>query len=323
MSKQRLGRTALETAPLIFGGNVFGWTLDEAASFDMIDAWLDAGFNMIDTADVYSKWVDGHTGGESETVLGRYFKARGNRDQIILASKVGMEMPEAGRGLSRDWITREVEATLQRLNTDYLDLYFAHSDDQNTPLDETMDAFDRLVRDGKVRYLGASNYDGSRLVSALASARDLETARYQVLQPHYNLYERRDFEHDLADICHEHALGVTPYFALASGFLTGKYRSVDEIAGTAREPFLKDYFDERGMAILDALDEVSERHDTTPAAVSLAWLIAQPVVSAPIVSATSVSQLDQLIAATELRLDEADLNRLAEASTPQQAADSN
>ncbi|MBH03244.1 MAG: alcohol dehydrogenase [Xanthomonadales bacterium] len=314
MNYPTLGRTDLETAPLIFGGNVFGWTLDEKQSFDMIDAWLDAGFNMIDTADVYSKWVDGHTGGESEAVLGRYLAARGNRDRITLASKVGMEMPGAGRGLSREWITCEVEASLKRLNTDYLDLYFAHTDDQSTPLAETMDVFDRLVRDGKVRYLGASNYDGSRLVGALGAARDIEAARYDVLQPHYNLYDRHDFEDDLAAICHEHELGVTPYFALASGFLTGKYTTYADIAGTAREPFLGDYFDARGMAILEALDEVAHAHDTTPAAVSLAWLMARPAVTAPIVSATSNKQLDQLIAATTLKLDDDAMTRLDQAS---------
>ncbi len=314
MQKRTLGRTDLETAPLIFGGNVFGWTLNEKESFDMIDAWLDAGFNMIDTADVYSKWAEGHTGGESEAVLGRYFAERGNRDRITLASKVGMEMTEAGRGLSRDWITREVEASLKRLNTDYLDLYFAHTDDQNTPLDETMAAFDRLVQDGKVRYLGASNYDGSRLMSALGSARDLEVPRYDVLQPHYNLYDRHDFEDDLAEICREHELGVTPYFALASGFLTGKYKKHADIAGTAREPFLGDYFDDRGMAILDALDEVANSHDTTPAAVALAWLMTRPTVTAPIVSATSNNQLNQLIAATTLELDDTAMTRLDEAS---------
>ncbi|RJS93089.1 aldo/keto reductase [Salinisphaera sp. Q1T1-3] len=316
MNQRQLGRTDLATAPLIFGGNVFGWTLDDKASFDMIDAWLDAGFNMIDTADVYSKWVDGHAGGESESVLGRYFAQRGNRDRIVLASKVGMEMPDAGEGLSRDWILREVEASLARLQTDRLDLYFAHTDDQRAPLDETMEAFDRLIRDGKVRHIGASNYDGSRLMQALSSAHDLEVPRYEVLQPHYNMYERGNFEHDMAEICIEHELGVTPYFALASGFLTGKYRKPADTEGRPREGFLADYFDARGQRILEALDAVAQRFGTTPAAVALAWLIAQPSVTAPIVSATSHDQFTQLIGAVELQLDNDALARLDAASQP-------
>lgn len=314
MEYRNLGLSDLKTAPLIFGGNVFGWTLDEQASFDMIDAWLDAGFNMVDTADVYSKWADGHSGGESEAVLGRYFAARGNRDRITLASKVGMEMPDAGEGLSREWIITEVENSLRRLQTDYLDLYFAHIDDDRTPLDETMEAFDRLIADGKVRNIGASNYDGARLVAALGSARDLEVPRYEVLQPFYNLYDRFGYENDLAEICLEHDLGVTPYFSLASGFLTGKYRSRADAEGRARAPFVDNYFDQRGMQILSALDDEAERFQTTPAAISLAWLIAQPSVTAPIVSATSQSQFDQLIAATEITLDDMALERLNTAS---------
>ncbi|MDA3923039.1 MAG: aldo/keto reductase [Salinisphaera sp.] len=313
MEQRKLGLSELHTAPLIFGGNVFGWTLDEKSSFDMIDAWLDAGFNMIDTADVYSKWADGHRGGESERVLGRYFAARGNRDKVVLASKVGMEMP-GGEGLSRAWITTAVEDSLQRLGTDYLDLYFAHEDDDSTPLDETMKAFDRLVQDGKVRCIGASNYDGGRLTQALAASSDLESARYDVLQPFYNLYDRHGYEHDLAPVCAEHGIGVTPYFALASGFLTGKYRSRADAQGAAREPFVEKYFDDRGLRILAALDEVAGRLDTSAAAVSLAWLIEQPTVTAPIVSATSARQFEQLVAATQLSLD-ADARQALEAAS--------
>lgn len=314
MKYRTLGRSKIKTAPLIFGGNVFGWTLDEKSSFDMIDAWLDAGFNMIDTADVYSKWVDGHSGGESENVLGRYFAKRGNRDRVVLASKVGMEMPEQGEGLSRGWITTEIENSLRRLNTDYLDLYFAHVDDDATPLDEALEAFDRLISDGKVRAIGASNYDGARLVAALGAARDLEVPRYEVLQPFYNLYDRFDFENDLAEICQEHELGVTPYFALASGFLTGKYRSRADAEGRARAPFVDAYFDARGLRILDALDDVAARYDATAAAIALAWLIQQPSVTAPIVSATSESQFDQLVTATSVTLDDDALALLDEAS---------
>lgn len=314
MEYQTLGRSELTTAPLIFGGNVFGWTLDEPASFRMIDAWLDAGFNMIDTADVYSKWAPGHAGGESEQVLGRYFAARGNRERIVLASKVGMEMPSAGEGLSRDWIMQAVENSLRRLNTDYLDLYLAHCDDERAPLDETVVALDRLVRDGKVRGLGASNYGGAQLVAALGAAADRGANRYEVLQPLYNLYDRQEFERDLAPVCTEHELGVTPYFALASGFLSGKYRRRDDLAGRARAPFVEHYFDERGSRILAALDAVARDYDTTPAAVALAWLRQQPAVTAPIVSATSSAQFEQLRAAATLTLDAAALARLDEAS---------
>lgn len=316
MQYRRLGRSTLETAPLIFGGNVFGWTLDEKASFDMIDAWLDAGFNMIDTADVYSKWVDGHGGGESETLLGRYFAARGKRHRIVLASKVGMAMPGAGEGLTRAWITQAVEDSLKRLQTDYLDLYFAHEDDDSTPLDETVAAFERLVSDGKVRVLGASNYGGGRLTQALSASADRDAPRYEVLQPHYNLYDRADYEQDLAPVCAEQALGVTPYFSLASGFLTGKYRHREDAEGAARQPFVERYFDDRGMRILEALDAVAKQLDSTPAAVSLAWLIAQPTVTAPIVSATSTGQFESLIQATELQLDDEAQAMLDEASKP-------
>lgn len=321
MKYHTLGLTELKTAPLIFGGNVFGWTLDEKASFDMIDAWLDAGFNMIDTADVYSKWAEGHAGGESEHVLGRYFAKRGNRDRVLLASKVGMEMPDQGEGLSRDWITTEIEHSLHRLNTDYLDLYFAHIDDDSTPLDETLEAFDRLITDGKVRHIGASNYSGARLVSALGAARDLEVPRYEVVQSFYNLYDRFDYENDLADICIEHDLGVTPYFSLASGFLTGKYRSREDAEGRARAPFVDKYFDERGLRILDALDNVAHRYESRPAAIALAWLIQQPSVTAPVVSATSQSQFDQLVAATSITLDDEALSCLDKASAPVSEAD--
>ena len=316
MQYRNLGRSQLATAPLIFGGNVLGWTLDEKSSFDMLDAWLDAGFNMIDTADVYSKWVSGHAGGESETVLGRYFSARGNRDQFILASKVGMEMPGHGEGLTRQWIQKAIDDSLSRLQTDYLDVYFAHCDDDSTPLDETIAAFDRLVDEGKVRVLGASNHDGGRLTQALRTSADQEAARYEILQPQYNLYDRTDYERDLAPVCAAQELAVTPYFSLASGFLTGKYRQPSDAQGAARQAFVNHYFDERGLRILDALDAVAERFNTTPAAVSLAWLLEQPTVTAPIVSATTADQLSQLVNATELVLDSDAKQALADASRP-------
>jgi aryl-alcohol dehydrogenase-like predicted oxidoreductase len=314
MKTYPLGRSGLRTAPLIFGGNVFGWTLDEPDSFAMIDAWLDAGFNMIDTADVYSKWAEGHAGGESETVLGRYFAARGNREKVILASKVGMAMSGQGEGLSRDWIMTAVENSLRRLQTDYLDLYFSHQDDENTPLDETLEAYDRLITEGKIRAIGASNYSGTRLAEALETSNADDLPRYEVLQPFYNLYDRFDFEDNLAPVCSMHEIGVTPYFALASGFLTGKYRSRADAQGSARESFVDKYFDDRGLRILAALDDVAERVAASPAAVALAWLMAQPSVTAPIVSATSPSQFEQIKAATQIELDAQALQTLTQAS---------
>ncbi|ARS52916.1 aldo/keto reductase [Kushneria konosiri] len=317
MDMRQLGRSELKTAPIIFGGNVFGWTLDEQQSFEMLDAWLDAGFNMIDTADVYSRWAEGHQGGESESVLGRYFRARGNRDRITLASKVGMEMP-GGKGLSRDWIMQAVEDSLKRLQTDHLDLYFSHRDDPDTPLEETLEAYQRLIEQGKVRYVAASNYSGERLEEAMRIAGDNGLPRYEALQPFYNLYDRHEFENDLAGVCQQHDLGVTPYFSLASGFLTGKYRSREDAKGKAREQFVEQYFNKRGMRVLNALDQVAERLEATPAAVSLAWLIAQPAVTAPIASATSQRQFDQLVQATQLKLDDDALKILDEASRPDQ-----
>lgn len=313
MEMRQLGRSELKTAPIIFGGNVFGWTLDEKQSFEMLDAWLDAGFNMIDTADVYSRWAEGHKGGESESVLGRYFKARGNRDRVTLATKVGMEMP-GGKGLSRDWIMQAVEDSLKRLQTDHLDLYFSHRDDPDTPLEETLEAYQRLIEQGKVRFIAASNYSGERLDEALRVSMQSDLPRYEALQPFYNLYDRHGFESDLAGVCQQHDLGVTPYFSLASGFLTGKYRTREDASGKAREQFVEQYFNDRGMRVLGALDQVAERFEATPAAVALAWLIAQPAVTAPIASATSQRQFDQLVHATQLKLDDDALKTLDEAS---------
>ncbi|MFD1209735.1 aldo/keto reductase [Modicisalibacter tunisiensis] len=319
MELRPLGNSGLKTAPLIFGGNVFGWTLDERESFAMIDAWLDAGFNAIDTADVYSRWVDGHAGGESETVLGRYFKARGNRDRVLLATKVGKPMGDGEQGLSKAYIMRAVEASLKRLQTDVIDLYQSHDDDADTPLEETLEAYQRLIEQGKVRAIGASNYRAHRLDEALTVAERNDLPRYETLQPFYNLYDRSDYEARLAPLCEGRNVGVIPYFALASGFLTGKYRDREDARGTPREAFLDKYFDERGMRILDALDDVARRLDTTPASVSLAWLMTRPAVTAPIASATSQRQLEAMIAATRLTLDKDALRRLEEASNPFQA----
>lgn len=314
MEERALGRSGLATRPLIFGGNVLGWTLNEQESFAMLDAWLDAGFNAVDSADVYSRWVPGHKGGESETILGRWFKARGNRDRVLLATKVGLSMGEGRKGLSKRYILQAVEDSLRRLQTDYIDLYFSHTDDADTPLEETLEAYQQLISQGKVRAIGASNYGAARLEEALRVADARSLPRYTVLQPFYNLYDRHEFEQDLAPLCEREQLGVTPYFSLASGFLTGKYRSREEARGRARENMVDRYFDARGIRILGSLDTVAEATNSTPAAVALAWLMAQPVVTAPIVSATSMSQLESLKAATTLKLDAAAMEELNSAS---------
>lgn len=314
MEKRALGHSGLQTEALIFGGNVLGWTLDEGQSFRMLDAWLEAGFSAVDTADVYSRWVRGHRGGESEAILGRWFSARGNRDKVLLTTKVGMDMGQGRKGLSRAYIVQAVEASLRRLQTDYIDLYLAHRDDAETPLEETLAAFQQLLEQGKVRAIGASNYQPERLDAALTAAGQASLPRYSVLQPFYNLYDRHDFELHLRDLCAREELGVTPYFSLASGFLTGKYRSPTDARGRPRQTMVDNYFDARGIRILGALDEVAERLESTPATVSLAWLMAQPTVSAPVVSATSIEQLGELVAATRLRLDARALDDLNRAS---------
>lgn len=316
MQKRSLGHPDIQTAPLIFGGNVFGWTLDDKQSFAMIDAWLDAGFNAIDSADVYSRWADGNVGGESETVLGKWFKQSGRRDEVVLTSKVGMEMGDGKKGLSKAYILQAVEESLRRLQTDYLDVYFSHQDDPDTPLEETLEAYDRLVEQGKVRMIAASNYSGDRLAEALKVSQEKNLPAYRALQPFYNLYDREEFERDLAPVCRDNELAVTPYFALASGFLTGKYRSREDAAGKARAGFVDKYFDDRGMRILGALDRVAERYDVQPASVSLAWLMNRPTVTAPIASASKPHHLEALKAACELTLDEEALKTLNEASRP-------
>lgn len=314
MDKRPLGSTGIRVAPLMFGGNVFGWTLDEPASFQILDAFAGAGFDFIDTADVYSRFIPGNQGGESETVLGNWMKARGNRDRIVLATKAGMDMGEDRKGLSKAWLQRAVEDSLRRLQTDYIDLYQAHLDDADTPLEETLDAFAGLIRQGKVRAIGASNYGAARLSEALATSDRLGLPRYQSLQPLYNLIDRAAYEAELKAVCAREQLGVLPYFALASGFLTGKYRNEADLAGSSRGAFVKHHLNERGLRILSALDQVAADYDATPARVALAWLIAQPTVTAPIASATSLSQLDELVKATALQLDGAALARLDAAS---------
>ncbi len=312
LQKKPLGKSGLEIAPLVFGGNVFGWTADDNRSFQLLDRFVEQGFSAIDTADVYSAWAPGLEGGESEAVIGRWLKKRGRRDDVILMSKVGML--ERRKGLSAANIEAAIEDSLSRLGTDYLDVYFAHIDDQEVPLEETLGAFDRLIKAGKVRAIGASNYSSDRLEQALAVSRDHGFARYELIQPLYNLHDRADFESSLAKVASEHNLGVVSYFSLASGFLTGKYAQLSDLEGNPRADFLNGYFSDRGQRILDTLMAVSQELSAKPSQVALAWLLHQPELTAPIVSATSLSQLDEILASVNLSLPEEALLRLDAAS---------
>lgn len=315
MRRRKLGNSGLEIAPLAFGGNVFGWTIDEPMSFQLLDAFLAAGFNLIDTADVYSRWIPGHQGGESETIIGKWLaRNKGKRSQVIIATKLGMEMGPGEQGLSKAYLQRAVERSLQRLNTDYIDLYQSHRDDEQTPLEETLQAYGELIKQGKVRAIGASNYKAGRLAEALAISARNGLPRYQTLQPWYNLYDRSEFEGELADLCVRAGIGVITYFSLASGFLTGKYRSAKDLENKARAYRVKDMLNERGFRILGALDTVARELGATPAQVALAWLMAQPAVTAPIASATSLEQFRELTGATTLDLNAASIQLLNEAS---------
>jgi aryl-alcohol dehydrogenase-like predicted oxidoreductase len=314
MKKRKLGDSGLEVSPLAFGGNVFGWTADETMSFRLLDAFVAEGFNLIDTADVYARWVKGLEGGESETIIGKWLKRSGKRQSVIIATKVGKEMGPDKKGLSRSYIFQAVEESLRRLQTDYIDLYQSHEDDKQTPLEETLDAFDRLVQDGKVRAIGASNFSAKRLAEALQVSEQYGYPRYQSLQPLFNLYDRADYEKDLEPLCREKGLAVISYFSLASGFLTGKYRSEADLADRARADIVKKYLNERGYRILEALDRVAQQHNVTTAQAALAWLIAQPTITAPIASATNLEQLNQLIHATSLELDASSMALLNQAS---------
>ncbi len=314
MKKRMLGKSGLEVAPLALGGNVFGWTADEKTSFRLLDAFTDAGGNLVDTADLYSVWVPGHKGGESETVIGKWLKRAGNRAKVLVATKVGMEIGPGRKGLSKPYILRAAEGSLKRLKTDHIDLYQAHVDDPGTPLDETLEAFAQLTREGKVRVIGASNYSAARLSQALRVAHEHGLPSYRSLQPQYNLYDRADYEAELEPLCREKKLGVIPYFPLGAGFLTGKYRSEKDLAGRARAEIVKKYLDDRGFRILHALDEVARRYQSAPAAVALAWLMARPGITAPIASATSVDQLNELMKSMEIELDRAAIDLLDRAS---------
>ncbi len=311
MEKRRLGRSDLKVAPLAFGGNVFGWTVDETTSFALLDGFVAAGFNLIDTADAYSRWVPGHSGGESEAIIGQWMKARGNRDKVVIATKVGMEMAPGEKGLSAARIARAVEASLQRLQTDYIDLYQAHFDDPETPLAETAEAFARLVAQGKVRVLGASNYAGARLAAALAAQKS--RPRYESFQPGYNLYDRA-FETEALPVCLKEDIGVIPYFSLAAGFLTGKYRTEADFKKSVRGGGMAKYLNPRGLRILKALDDISAGYNAKPGQVALAWLMQRPGITAPIASATSLAQLGELVTSANLKLDAAAVAALDQAS---------
>jgi len=313
MQKRTIGKSDLHVAPLAFGGNVFGWTVDEATSFELLDAFVDGGFDLVDTADSYSNWVPGHMGSESETVIGNWMHARGNRDKVVIATKVGGDMGE-GKNLRKDYILRAVEASLKRLRTDYIDLYQTHWDDLDTPIGETLEALDQLVTAGKVRWIGASNFSPGRLQESMRISAGMGLAAYVSLQPRYNLFDRDVFERDHAPLCEEHGLGVINYYALASGFLTGKYRSEADFSKSVRGSSMPKYLTPHGLKILASLDVVSVRLGSTPAAVSLAWLMARPHITAPIASATNIAQLDELMSAAALRLSKEDMAELNEAS---------
>ena len=304
-SYRPLGRSGLQVAPLCLGGNVFGWTVDEAMSFRLLDAWVDAGMNFIDTADVYSRWATGHSGGESEAILGKWFRQSGKRNRVVLATKVGMAMGETDqdKGLSKIYIRRAVEASLRRLKTDVIDLYQSHVDDAATPLEETLATYAELIKEGKVRAIGASNYSAARLGEALAVSAAQGLPRYESLQPLYNLMERAAYEGELETVCVDNGLGVINFFALARGFLTGKYRSSADLGKSVRGGGVETYLDERGLAVLGALDAVAGTLGGTPGQVALAWQIARPGITAPIASATSSAQLDELVGAARLVID--------------------
>lgn len=302
MEKRQLGTTSLEVYPITFGGNVFGWTIDEKKSFEILDAFTGAGFNFIDTADVYSRWVPGNEGGESEIIIGNWMKKQGNREKLIIATKVGSDMGSGKRDLSKKYILKAVEDSLKRLQTDYIDLYQTHWDDPTTPIEETLEAYAQLIKEGKVRHIGASNLTPERLKQSLDIAVANNLPAYQTFQPHYNLYEREVFENGLEPLCLGNNLGVLNYYSLASGFLTGKYRSEADLGKSQRGGGVAKYLDERGFKILDALDKIAAELNSTPATVALAWLINRPSVTAPIVSATSISQLDSIIKAPDLEI---------------------
>jgi aryl-alcohol dehydrogenase-like predicted oxidoreductase len=315
MEKRELGKSGIKVSPFCFGGNVFGWTADKQRSFELLDAFVDSGLEFIDTADVYSKWVPDNNGGESETIIGNWLKKTGQRDKVIIATKVGKPMGDGKKGLSKAYITQAVEDSLKRLQTDYIDLYQSHDDDKHTAFEETLSAFTDLIKQGKVRAIGASNYSADRFKQALEISKANGLARYETLQPEYNLYDREGYENALEPFCLNNNLGVITFYSLASGFLTGKYRSEDDLTKSARGGGVKKYLNERGFRILKTLDEIAGRYNTTAASVAIAWVIARPGITAPIASATSVKQLQETIAAVNLELTIEDIDLLNQASS--------
>jgi len=314
MEKREIGKSGVKIHPFAFGGNVFGWTIDEQTSFNILDAYIDMGLDFIDTADVYSAWKPGNKGGESETIIGNWLKKSGKRNKVIIATKVGKPMGEGMKGLSKAYITKAVEASLQRLQTDHIDLYQSHDDDEATPLAETLETYTDLIKQGKVRAIGASNYSGERLKEALQVSKENNFAAYQCLQPEYNLYEREQYEKELEPVCRENNIGVISYYSLASGFLTGKYRSESDLSKSPRGQGVKKYLNDRGFKILAALDQVAAEYKTTPASAALAWVIARPGITAPIASATSIKQLHETAAAVNLHLKSEAIDLLTKAS---------
>lgn len=310
MKNRELGKSGLQVSPLCFGGNVFGWTVDEKQSFKLLDAFIDAGFNFIDTADTYSWWVPGNKGVESETIIGKWMAERKNRDRIILSTKTGSQNNERPGNVSKEFIISSIEGSLRRLKTDYIDLYQTHFDDENTPVEETLAAYDQLVKEGKVRVIGTSNMAPERIRESLKVSETEGFPKYQTLQPLYNLMERESYEKELKDIVKENNMGVLSYYSLASGFLTGKYRSTDDLSKSQRGGGVKKYLDEKGIRVLEALDKISEKHDTTQASISLAWLMARPTITSPIVSVTSLKQMESIIKAPQLKLEKEDMDLL-------------
>jgi len=302
MKKRRLGNSDLYVAPLCFGGNIFGWTVNEKTSFELLDSFTSSGFNFIDTADVYSAWAPGNKGGESETIIGKWMKARNNRDKVIIATKVGSDLGQGQNDISKKYILKAVENSLKRLQTDFVDLYQTHVDVADTPVEETLEAYDQLVKEGKIRWIGASNFPPERLITSLVASKKHGYPSYQTLQPLYNLYDRENFEKGLEQICLDNNLGVISYSSLASGFLTGKYRSEADSGKSVRGGGIKKYLNKKGFTILKALDEVSEQYNTTSASVAIAWLIARHSVTAPIASSTTLDQLNSLVNAAKLEL---------------------
>ena len=316
MEKRQLGQSSLHVYPITFGGNVFGWTADEKTSFSLLDGFVGAGFNFIDTADVYSRWHPGNTGGESEVIIGNWLKARGGREKIVLATKLGIEMAPGKKGLSRKYMMQAVEDSLRRLQTDYIDLYQSHRDDPETPIEETLSAYADLIKQGKVREIGASNFSAERMAESLKISTEKGLPRYQSLQPQYSLVERTEFEGPLEELCLREKIGVIGYYSLASGFLTGKYRSKADMEGRLRGARVEKYLNDYGFGVVAALDDVAKRYNVKPGQVAIAWLIARPSVTAPIASATNLEQLKELMGAAEVTLDAAAIQQIDVASKP-------